>query len=177
MVLVFLPGPAPPPAAPEPPGPPPLPPPEYGPGDVPQEDRHALLARALPTWGCFTITQREPGKAAGRWGGFQARCRFHKKNDVTDCKKLSLSSGPTQEDQDNALHRLVAWCMRAPHHQRQRTHLLDFKPVDQCPPVEYLMLNPVTEAPEASTVLSDMQLDLEAGSSSSSSSSTSTSSD
>ena len=54
--------------------------------------------------------------------------------------------------------RLMAWCLQAPHHTRQRTHLPDIPEYAACPPYEVLRSQVITEKPSV-RVLPDEELD------------------
>ena len=70
-------------------------------------------------WGCFTLTP----VAKGRFGRWQAACPFHRKNDVTNCKRSIKVLGPDKEDQIAALWRMRHWCNIAKDFDRQQKHV------------------------------------------------------
>ena len=70
-------------------------------------------------WGCFRITP----KTRSGFGGFQARCPWHRKNASTDCKKFISLSGPSRLHQLECIRRLLTWCLSYQRFDRQRDHV------------------------------------------------------
>ena len=96
-------------------------------------------------FGCFRLTP----KKGGLYGGFQAACRFHKKNSKTGCKVFFRISGPTQCDRTQCVREMLWWCLRAPDFDRQRTHI-SFQPkdeLDDIPSNETLLALRIDDAP------------------------------
>eukprot|EP00971_Amphidinium_carterae_P350631 6491656-Amphidinium_carterae.4 len=76
---------------------------------------------------------------AGRYGGFQASCPFHKKNSRTGCKRFIQVTGAKLQDRRDALLKCLYWCLEARHHHRQRWHVYcEIPPVAALPNVQTL---------------------------------------
>ena len=110
-------------------------------------------------WGVFRLTPKQPGsKGGGLYGGFEGTCCFHKKNDVTGCKKYVSIKGPEEADRDKAFRQVLFWCSQAKDVARQREHLkVSLGPV---PLIPVLLARKIAEAP-TEEVKSDVQLDAE----------------
>ena len=69
-------------------------------------------------WGIFRFTpvRKKPH------GGYQVRCPFHRRNDVTDCKQEFKFPGPTDIDKRQTIIRLMYWCVEHHRFDRQRKH-------------------------------------------------------
>ena len=106
-------------------------------------------------WGCFLITY----KSSGQWGGFQARCPFHKGTaTAAQCKKFISIPGSTTADTENAILRVKAWCNAAPQFDRKRHHLKYIPPQDGFRE-EDLEHARIDQAPNFDDVLPDSVLD------------------
>ena len=94
-------------------------------------------------WGAQYIASKQPTKAQGghqaTFGAYEGVCRWHKKNEVTGCKKFFRIQGPTPEDASHALRRCKFWLSQAPTVDRQRKHLY-------CVPTDHPPSNDVLEA-------------------------------
>lgn len=85
----------------------------------PQQD---MLPGSSFQWGPFTITFMPSGVRYAH-GGWQARCRFHRLNSRTDCKKAVAISSDIEEAKAVALlHVKKHWCVMATAFNRKRTH-------------------------------------------------------
>ena len=153
---------------------PPLPPPESDP-DAPEPLQHDMsIVPASPApppprppeegdillrgkWGVFSFTPRAAGKQC-KFGGWQARCPFHKLSDQSGCKKFIPAAGPTRQDRSDAMQVLLTWCSRAFLNSRQSSHLFDVLHVSDCPPFSVLKLRKIVAAPKYSTIRSDFEL-------------------
>ena len=115
---------------------------------------------ASSRWGVFRITPKQPGsKGGGTYGGFEGTCCFHRKNDVTGCKKYVAIKGPDEADKDKAFRQVLFWCSQAKEVSRQSEHLK--VPLDPVPLMPVLLAREITQLPEGD-VKSDAQLDAEA---------------
>ena len=110
-------------------------------------------------WGCFTIT---PVRRRGRHGlvlvGYQARCPWHRLNQLTDCKK-AFGLVRTQESRSDILQRLFHWCTLALEKPRQSHHMQEACPLALCPPMEVIRARRLEEGPERGLVYTDAELD------------------
>ncbi len=118
-------------------------------------------------WGPFVITPKQPSKGH-KYGGWQARCPFHKKSSVTGCKKFASIWGPTPEDREQAMCTIKAWCVAAPMFDRQWQHLRYKPPAVEAGPAARAAsllldsgLGPRMEPPTR-VVLTDSELDARA---------------
>ena len=107
-------------------------------------------------WGVFLMT-RLPASSSSR-GGWQATCPYHRKSQVTACRKACMAIDTSQEASHRVLRQLKFWCLQAPTFDRQRAHmLLDPRLETALPPDEVLDAQVPTVAPQG--VLMDEQLD------------------
>ena len=107
-------------------------------------------------WGVFLMT-RLPASSSSR-GGWQATCPYHRKSQVTACRKACMAIDTSQEASHRVLRQLKFWCLQAPIFDRQRAHmLLDPRLETALPPDEVLDAQVPTVAPQG--VLMDEQLD------------------
>jgi hypothetical protein len=56
----------------------------------------------LRRWGAFTITYKPKG---GEFGSWQAACMFHRKSNVTDCKRSMKVEGPLLSDHMDVINK------------------------------------------------------------------------
>jgi hypothetical protein len=127
--------------------PPPLPPPP----DVPVPRLFASV------WGHFSISTKQPGRDRP-FGGYQAECRYHRKNQVTGCKKYISVSGPGALDRELTLNMIRLWCNDALRHNRQRDHVL-FQPYPMTVPPTLLLEAQQVQMPPPDRAPSDADLD------------------
>ena len=107
-------------------------------------------------WGVFLMT-RLPASSSSR-GGWQATCPYHRKSQVTACRKACMAATTSQEASHRVLRQLKFWCLQAPTFDRQRAHiLLDPRLEIILPPDEVLDAQVPTVVPQG--VLTDEQLD------------------
>ena len=139
-----------------------------GPARGPQREPAPAAADALDVeggfFGFFRVTAKRPGSSGGgRYGGLQATCPFHKKNEKTGCKRfLALEDGSESTKQDT-MRRLAWWCTMAPDFNRQRLHLSAPLPLESCPPWNVLNAKvALMVEPDAASVRSDIELALAA---------------
>jgi hypothetical protein len=110
-------------------------------------------------WGMFRITPKQPtGSSGGRFGGFQARCPWHRRNDQTECKTFFRLEGPSQEERERCLRRLLFWCARATEHPQQRNHISDDAPLNLCPSNNFSFARKTSVRPDIKQ-FSDVELD------------------
>ena len=165
-----LPGPGPgtPPLGPIPEGlaeglPPDPPPPVPLPGHADDE----LVEECLKSgyYGCFRLTARQAGVHGGsRFGAFEARCYYHKKNFKTGCAKSFRIEGPTWADRHLTVKRAIWWFTMAREMDRQWQHMaFEARPdIDGALPTaeELLALKMgFVERPDPKTILNDEQWD------------------
>ena len=127
---------------------PPPPPPD-------PEDEVAAARDLLSSsrFGSFTITPKQ-AKGPGNFGGYQGSCRFHKKNNLTGCKRFVSIKGPTSEDREAAFDQILYWCTQARDFNRQRWHIgTSLQPT----PSRALLARRIDEIPE--DVQDDDELD------------------
>eukprot|EP00971_Amphidinium_carterae_P341369 6480128-Amphidinium_carterae.8 len=76
--------------------------------------------------GGFTFTPKQgrgQGGTAGTFGGIQASCPWHARNDKTGCRKfMSMTSGSPQARLE-VMRQLCYWCIHGHNCDRQRLHL------------------------------------------------------
>ncbi len=107
------------------------------------------------------MTPKQPGGNGGPFGGYQASCPFHRKNDTTGCKRyLKLPSNDPAARQ-LVLRQLMWWCSQAKNFSRQRFHLIQGLPTDQVPSWAHLRALREDVRPEKGEVHTDEYLDAE----------------
>ena len=76
--------------------------------------------RTSGSWGPFRFTVVTRGRTAG----FCVRCRFHRKNERTDCKMYISFDGddtkPLEQRKAETARRLATWCLAYSRYDRQR---------------------------------------------------------
>ena len=77
--------------------------------------------------GPFTLSLKQP-KAGNRYGGFEASCPYHRKNNATACKRFFTVRGPSLAERRSAMHSLLYWCWSAQQHERQWSHVFSAIP-------------------------------------------------
>jgi pyruvate/2-oxoglutarate dehydrogenase complex dihydrolipoamide acyltransferase (E2) component len=128
-----------------------------GEGDAEADDPDAVAG-----WACSA----KEGERGVQWGvfrigpnrrGFQARCPFHRKSLVTECKKYFPVAGPTEMDKRECIRRLLHWCVLAGNHGRQRDHVRSGDDIGEPMTWAELERRKMTRVPEV--VLADDVLD------------------
>ena len=120
---------------------------------------HVQRMLSSSRWGVCRLTPKQPGsKGGGRYGGFEGTCPFHKRNNVTGCKKYVSIKGPGDEPRDKAFRQVLYWCCQAHDVSRQREHLR--VPLEPVPDMAVLQARKITSGP-AGPVKSDIELDAE----------------
>ena len=112
-------------------------------------------------FGPFRITAKQPGTTGGgKFGGLQATCVFHKRSNVSGCKRYLAMESAEPEEFDRTMMRLMHWCTLAPNYDRQRDHLAVPLPPETCPPWAVLQAKKdLIVVPDPATVRSDVELD------------------
>jgi hypothetical protein len=134
-------------------------------GPAPEEtEQDGALQELLNNrnWGAFRITARNVGQCgAGRYGGYQATCPFHKLSDKSGCKRWFAIKGPTVADKHFAAKKLMMWCCSALSYDRQRDHLRCDIDMNECPSLETLLADriPMAYRPEPGSIKTDAELD------------------
>ena len=105
------------------------------------------------TWGAFRITPVD----AGPFGSFQIQCPFHKKSGAIGCKKKYAMTGPSVEDAERVLCRLMWWACQAHDFNRQRLHILS--EVGVAPPYIVIKGRIIEDKPIPGTIVTDVELD------------------
>ena len=110
-------------------------------------------------WGVFRITPKQPkSKGGGTYGGYEGTCPFHKKNELTSCKKFCGIRGPEESDRDLAFRQVLYWCCQARDFSRQRDHLrATLHPTPAMP----ILISRRIDDPPAGEVKNDDELDAE----------------
>ena len=111
-------------------------------------------------FGHFRLTFVGPEKRPPH-GMFQARCLYHKKNDVTGCKR-SIACGGAPDAKDVCRRILMSWCLEAPLHQTQRSHLGVLLSSANALPMEVLESRLADLPPPPSNVRTDEEIDADA---------------
>ena len=113
-------------------------------------------------FGVFSIIPKQAATAPP-WGGYQATCPFHKKNDKTGCNRFVSLGGSTARHRRQAIQQMLWWCTVAKEYSRQSLHMKHPVPIDALPAPVWLLARTVTEKPPVGTVKSDVELDAAAG--------------
>ena len=131
---------------------------------APVEDEGSQPRLGKPAnFGVFRLTVKQPSEKAGRkFGGVEARCPFHKKNNRTDCKKYLQLRSADPEEFSKCVRALKMWCNSAPRYNRQRLHLQHHVSIDAAPAEEVVAAGCIVVGP-AGAVQGDDVLDAEAG--------------
>ena len=111
-------------------------------------------------FGQFRITFVGPEKRPP-YGMFQARCLYHRKSSVTGCKR-SLACGAAADAKDVCRRILMSWCLEAPLHHTQRSHLGVPLSSANALPVEVLESRLADLPPPPSNVRTDEEIDADA---------------
>ena len=110
-------------------------------------------------WGVFRISVKLPGRD-NTHGGYQAACVFHKRNMVTGCKRYFGCRVAGDHERNLQLKKLMWWCNSAKEHDRQYKHVFCPLPEEDClPDRELLQASKITDMPNTSDILSDVDLD------------------
>jgi len=110
--------------------------------------------------GPFRFTSKQASDRCA-WGGWEARCPFHRRSEKTGCKKFISVKGPKVDDKNNSLKALMMWCMAARSYDRQWKHVA-FNPgaTADLPPIDVLVVNPIFSETRPETVAAtDIDLD------------------
>lgn len=95
------------------------------PGPQLQAAPRRVHADSIPHWGPgFSFTWRVPTTHA-KHGSWQATCPYHRKSGVTMCTRTMNVPGPDPSQKDEALRRLMQWCVCAGSFNRKRWHGLE----------------------------------------------------
>jgi len=131
---------------------------------APVEDEGSQPRLGKPAnFGVFRLTVKQPSEKAGRkFGGVEARCPFHKKNNRTDCKKYLQLRSADPEEFSKCVRALKMWCNSASRYNRQRLHLQHHVSIDAAPAEEVVAAGCIVVGP-AGAVQGDDVLDAEAG--------------
>ena len=112
-------------------------------------------------WGVFSFRSKSQDESAGRpYGGWQAQCPFHKKSNVTFCRRYLSMRNSTAHEEEMVLRALKWWCLSWHQHDRQRSHVKAFVSIDAAPPEDLLEVLRVDDPPTAA-IKTDVQLDTE----------------
>lgn len=99
-------------------------------------------------WGPFKLTVKQPSSAAGRaFGGIEASCPFHRKNEKTGCKKYLQLRSDQPDEFSKCLRSLKMWCNSAASYERQRDHLAHHISIDAAPPDAILEAGLIEDGP------------------------------
>ncbi len=131
--------------------------PQHHHSDVDEDDTllHRLLAGSAE--GPFRISVKKPfGKFI--YGGFQATCPFHRRNETTGCKKFCRIDDSTLEAKRRAANAALWWCSRALEFEWQWQHLaLPIHPEYQhLPPGSASRARPAFEMHAPCNIISDL---------------------
>eukprot|EP00971_Amphidinium_carterae_P351659 6492213-Amphidinium_carterae.3 len=113
----------------------------------------------------FKLTPKQGGTPGGGvFGGYEAECPFHRKNETTGCKKWSACRDASQQARKDSLVRLHLWCLAHSTCTLQREHVAlplqqDVSSVDLAAIRSALK----AEMKPSSKALSDRQKDATAG--------------
>jgi len=118
--------------------------------------RRANLRRTQ--WGIFRVTPKHPG-SANKYGGWEATCPYHRRNDLTGCKKYIAVPSAADGARDAALRAVIFWCSRAASFDRQWKHLGFHPTVSDAPPWPVLESLPERRLPRPAAPKTDAELD------------------
>ena len=118
----------------------------------------ALTKMKTTQWGHFRITPKQPSKT-NKFGGWQASCPYHRRNDVTGCKKYIAVPDDGAEARDAALRAVILWCSRAPSFDRQWKHMGFHPATNDAPPWPMLHISPTMFLPRPEIPETDVKLD------------------
>ena len=82
----------------------------------------ALEVGRVASGGSFTFSRKQP-KSAPPYGGYEAACKFHRKNLVTGCKRFIRIEENTDAGRQATLLALKHWCNCARNFNRQPLHV------------------------------------------------------
>ena len=112
-------------------------------------------------WGAFSFSLKQPkgtASSSSRFGAYECTCPFHRKNDVTGCKKLFSLAGADSKSKQEALARARFWATQARNFNRQRDHMF-MATVDPVPSLQELEQLCILEKPSRYVIRSDVELD------------------
>lgn len=121
------------------------------------EDPKEVLGKTV---GPFRFTSKQHFyKSGGQYGGWEAACPFHKKNDKTLCRKWFGIAGPTHADRKSAAAAAMLWCSRARQFERQRLHIAFQPDFASAPDAGLTRLLPIFKEARPRNCTSDEDLD------------------
>ncbi|CAE7317760.1 unnamed protein product [Symbiodinium sp. CCMP2592] len=103
----------------------PLPRPAEGGADavVDPANLHQILeVKAAAKYGFFSFSRKQ-ARSAPPFGGYEAICRYHKRSNVTGCKRFVRLPNDTEEGRAAVITTLQHWCNSALKFSRQRDHV------------------------------------------------------
>ena len=121
------------------------------------EDPKEVLGKTV---GPFRFTSKQHYyKSGGQYGGWEAACPFHKKNDKTSCRKWFGIAGPERTDRKAAAAAAMLWCSRARQFERQRLHIAFQPDFASAPDAGLTRLLPIFKEARPGNCASDEDLD------------------
>ena len=110
-------------------------------------------------WGPYGFSLKHPHQQ-GKHGGYQVNCPFHRRNEVTGCKKFVALEAWNDAAKKKALTLARWWAVQSQYFETQADHLKRSDMVwASCPTLQELEAMKPTEKP-ATKPLSDIQLQL-----------------
>lgn len=108
-------------------------------------------------WGIFRLSMKK-ASSQSRFGGLQAECPLHRKNDKTQCKKLWPLAGNDEASFKEARRCLIFWCLHGLGLNRQRDHI-SFKFEALTIPADLVLEASCVHESPAGPVFTDVELD------------------
>ena len=111
-------------------------------------------ALEVERWGCFEIARKRVNHIQS---ALECRCRFHRLNDSTGCKR---TIGYTAESEEHVLAVARWWCNQATKWRKQSDHRTCFRDIMEVPhyPLELLRAEQITDPPSG-YVRTDEEID------------------
>jgi hypothetical protein len=120
-------------------------------------DATEVLSRTV---GPFRFTSKQSYyKSGGLFGGWEASCPYHRKNNQTGCRKWFGISGPTFAERRSAAAAAMLWCSKAKLFDRQRLHLAYQPDYNSAPDAAQMRMLPIFKEARPKSCPTDEDLD------------------
>ena len=120
---------------------------------------HEQLVEGVAKYGSFSFSVKQAHSAPPH-GGVEASCRFHRKSQVTGCKRFVRFLDATEESRKSTILLLQHWCNQASRFNRQRDHIRMPLVLEDLPPPALVAQQKISANPP-SKVKTDAELDEE----------------
>lgn len=112
------------------------------------------------TVGPFRFTSKQAYyKSGGQFGGWEASCPYHRKNNQTGCRKWFGISGPTFAERRSAAAAAMLWCSKARLFDRQCLHLAYQPDYNSAPDATQTRMLPIFKEARPKSCPTDEDLD------------------